>query len=208
MQIFVFGDSISYGAWDSRGGWADRLKEWIHQKNIKSHMENTEFYCPLYNLSIPGNTTTDLLKRFEAEITPRLNEEEGNIIILAIGINDSIIDLKTNQNWTPLEEFEENLGKIMEMAKRYSQKIYFVGLTKVDDKRTNPIAWEKELSYTEAVVKLYDQTLLGFCRDSGVEYLSVPLLSDEELDDGVHPNSLGHERIFEEIKNSLSDILD
>lgn len=31
MRILIFGDSITYGAWDSEGGWADRLKRWAHQ---------------------------------------------------------------------------------------------------------------------------------------------------------------------------------
>lgn len=27
MRILVFGDSIVYGAWDTEGGWAERLKK-------------------------------------------------------------------------------------------------------------------------------------------------------------------------------------
>ena len=29
QKIFIFGDSIAYGAWDPVGGWVERLRQWL-----------------------------------------------------------------------------------------------------------------------------------------------------------------------------------
>jgi lysophospholipase L1-like esterase len=54
--ICVFGDSITWGAYDpERGGWVNRLRNDLEKKEIES-----------YNLGISGDTTADLLKRFNS----------------------------------------------------------------------------------------------------------------------------------------------
>ncbi|TSC67284.1 MAG: hypothetical protein G01um101466_751, partial [Parcubacteria group bacterium Gr01-1014_66] len=35
-NICIFGDSIAYGAWDTHGGWGDRLRSVLHTKTIAS----------------------------------------------------------------------------------------------------------------------------------------------------------------------------
>ena len=85
-QILIFGNSIIYGAWDKEGGWVSRLRKFLDEKNLSS---GPNFYCLVYNLGISGNTTDDLLERFEFEIKQRLKEDEETIILFAIGINDS-----------------------------------------------------------------------------------------------------------------------
>ena len=76
-NILVFGDSITYGAWDKDGGWVQRLRKFLD--------ENYEdfFVC---NLGVSGNNSDDLLKRFEFETEQRIKEEKKTIFIFAIGI--------------------------------------------------------------------------------------------------------------------------
>ncbi|MGM5484950.1 MAG: SGNH/GDSL hydrolase family protein [Nanobdellota archaeon] len=62
--VLAFGDSITFG----RGvvpsrGWTNSLKEYFESK---------DFYNVLYNLGIPGDSSTDLLKRFETEAKARI----------------------------------------------------------------------------------------------------------------------------------------
>lgn len=59
-NICVFGDSIVWGAWDKeKAGQVNRLA--IYYQN--SNDENI-----VYNLGIPSETTTDLLKRIKNEL--------------------------------------------------------------------------------------------------------------------------------------------
>lgn len=64
-RIYVFGDSITYGAWDTQGGWCDRIKHKLHQlKNDPSY--GIKFQ--MFNLGIDGENSRSLSNRFETEL--------------------------------------------------------------------------------------------------------------------------------------------
>ena len=63
-RILVFGDSITYGAWDKRGGWVQRLREFLDEKNL---IDLNKIPVLIYNLGVSGDTTNDALERFEFE---------------------------------------------------------------------------------------------------------------------------------------------
>ncbi len=76
MVICIFGDSITWGAFDYKnGGWVGRLRNYFEEKD-----EEIE----VYNLGVAGNKTKDLLARFENEVKVR----KVDVIVFAIGIND------------------------------------------------------------------------------------------------------------------------
>ena len=82
--ILVCGDSISLGRGESPNiGWVGRLKEYFEAKDQ---------YNSCFNLSIPGDTSTDILIRFETEIKARVKYKRPGdkfVIMLAVGMNDS-----------------------------------------------------------------------------------------------------------------------
>jgi lysophospholipase L1-like esterase len=92
--ICLFGDSITWGAWDpERGGWGARLRSYFETNNIEVNV---------YNCGVSGNNTDDLLQRFKVEATAR----KPNIIIFAIGINDSqYVNSKDNPR-VPIKNFK------------------------------------------------------------------------------------------------------
>jgi len=109
MHILVFGDSITYGAWDERGGWAQRLREYIDKKNL----HDKGFYCLVYNLGISGDTTKEILSRFENETKSRLEDEKDHIFIFSIGTNDCLLLNKEKKMQVEEKQFERNIGKII-----------------------------------------------------------------------------------------------
>ncbi|HVY54533.1 MAG TPA: GDSL-type esterase/lipase family protein, partial [Thermodesulfobacteriota bacterium] len=112
-QIFTFGDSITYGAIDPEGGWANRLRRHLDDRMHDS--DGKEFFM-LYNLGVSGDNTNDLLARFESELKARMDESEEIIVIFAIGINDSqYVNEKSNYRVSPAD-FESNLGKLYKQA--------------------------------------------------------------------------------------------
>ena len=117
-EILIFGDSITCGYWDLKGGWVQKLKEKIDKKSLSFPKD---FYYNLYNLSIDGNTTAELLKRFEFETKQRLINEE-TINNFAIGINDSCF-VQTKNTFLVLEEnFRQNIQKLIKLSKSSTEK--------------------------------------------------------------------------------------
>ena len=86
MNLLIFGDSITWGAWDEEGGWAQRIKSFADKKAATLNYDN---YTSVYCLGVSGDNTFDLLKRFETEVRARIDEEEKTLILIEIGINDS-----------------------------------------------------------------------------------------------------------------------
>ncbi|MCD6094549.1 hypothetical protein J7J39_01440 [bacterium] len=203
-RILVFGDSITYGAWDKEGGWVQRLRKFLDEKNLA----DSDFYCKVYNLGISGNNTEDILKRFEFETKQRLKEIDETIIIFAIGLNDSQFVHSENKNRIPLEKFKENIQKLIKSAKKFSSKIIFVGLSPVNETKTTPIPWDTDKSYRNEYIEQYNQTIKEVCREKKIYFIEIfEKLKDADyqklLEDGLHPNSEGHQKIFEIVEDFL-----
>ncbi len=205
-RICVFGDSIAHGAWDKQGGWVQRLNRFFVEKYLSNP---SNFYCSVYNLSISGNTTEDLLERFEFEIKQRLREgKEETIMIFAIGANDSDFVHSKNTFWVQSERTKENIKKFIEIARKLSLKIVFVGLTPVEEIKVNPMPWDTDKSPKNKNIQEYDQIIKSVCEESDVHFIEIfenwiKMDYKKLLEDGVHPNSEGHQKIFEIVKNFL-----
>ena len=189
-NICVLGDSIVYGAWDEeKHGYVNRLKKEI--KNNKK-IEN------IYGLGIPGETSEGLVKRIDIELKPR----NPNTIIIATGINDTIYIKSKNKEAVSQENFIKNIRKIIDIAKKYTNNILILGLTRVIEEHTTPILWNNDEMYFNRTIEKYDTALAEYCRRDNVEYLKMfDVLEDEDFsDDGIHPNDNGHEKIYKAIK--------
>jgi lysophospholipase L1-like esterase len=199
-NILVFGDSIAAGFYDSEaGGWVSRLRAFLDKER--------DFSFSVYNLAISGDSSGFLLERFDLEAGSRLGEEE-TIIIFAIGINDSYFVHSSKGRLNPLEKFQENILKLIKMARKFSSKIVFVGLTPVDDSKIKPMPWDRDKSYDNKDVKEYDRALEEACKKEKIPFLEIFngwVKTDYKkfLEDGAHPNSLGHKKIFEAVKEFL-----
>ena len=203
-RILVFGDSITYGAFDSEsGGWVDRLKAFFFR-------DGRNYKYSVYNVGISGDTTQDLLERFEFETQQRTKEDDNkdDIIIFNIGTNDSGFLASKKDNWINSKKFRKNIKNLIELAKKFSEKIIFVGPIPVDESKTTPIPWAPDVSYTNETIKKYSEIIDSVCKENKVYFID---LSDKFLkldykslsEDGVHPNPKGHQKIFEIVKDFL-----
>jgi len=203
-QILIFGDSITYGAWDKEGGWVQRLRRFLDEKNLTS----PDFYFVVYNLGISGDTSEDLLERFEFETKQRLKEHKETIVAFAIGINDSQFVHSEGDHRVPIEKFKNNLQELIKLAQKFSLKIIFVGLTPVDEKRTTPIPWDSDKFYKNEYIEKYNQVIKKVCEENKIYFIEIfekfkATGYQQLLEDGLHPNSKGHKRIFEIVKDFL-----
>jgi len=196
--ICIFGDSIAWGAADfEKGGWVERLKVYMAEN----------FDTDVYNLGVSGDKTPNILERFESETKARIEEAEEVILIFAVGINDSYFIHSKNDFMTSPEEFRGNIQKLIEKAQKISPKIIFVGLTPVDEPKTTPIPWNTDKSYKNENVKKYNEIIKSICKKNiyFIEVFENWIDSNykELLEDGLHPNTKGHEKIFEAVKDYL-----
>lgn len=193
--INIFGDSIAWGAGDSEmGGWVSRLKLYLKKENKN--------YFEIYNLGISGDNTDGLLKRFGTENEAR----NPDIIIIAIGTNDACFLQSKSGNYVLLEQFEDNLGKIIELGKEYTDQMIFVGLTRPNEKILSPVPWATDFHCRNRDFEIYNNKVKETCEKNGLLFIEMlDLLEDADLEDGLHPNSAGHEKMFLRVKDFLEE---
>jgi acyl-CoA thioesterase I len=192
MNICVFGDSITEGYYDDeKGGWVNRLKE--------------ELSCDkIYNLGISGDTTEDLLERFDHDIAGK----NLDLIIFAIGINDSEFIISINNQLVILEKFEENIRKLVEKSKEITGDVIFIGPTAVEEDKTSPIAWNADVVYKNSDIEKYNDKLKEICEKENLKFIDIheemqKIDYKKMLTDGLHPNAEGHKWIAEKIIKEL-----
>jgi lysophospholipase L1-like esterase len=191
MTICIFGDSITWGASDcEKGGWADQLKNYLMTENVIT-----------YNLGVSDDTSKQLLKRFDVEAEAR----NPDIIIFAIGINDSIDIFGKKQ--ISLVEFNDNISALTDKALQITNKVIFIGLTNVDETKTMPFA-ETDAAFDNQSIGEYDEAIRSFCEENDLIFVDALglLINDEDLCDGLHPSSIGHQKMLETVKDAIEPL--
>ncbi len=193
-SICVFGDSTAWGAWDmEKGGWVNRLWFYINEK--------TNGETEIYNLSISGGTTETILERFESEAKIR----EADALIFQSGGNDSCLKSKNGPNQIPIDQFRKNIEEIIKKTRDITPNIIFIGFKNVNEAKTAPVSRE-DIYYVNTEIKKYNEVMKIVCEKNDILYLNIfGLLNNEDFEDGLHPNSVGHEKIFTKVKDFLME---
>jgi lysophospholipase L1-like esterase len=203
MDIFVFGNSITQGAFDDEcGGWVNRLVAYVYGKDLKSDLKERS---AVFNLGVQGEDIRGIRNRFADELHRRVEDGEQGVVILAVGVNDSKVNNVTGKNWTPLETYTRVLQDMIDVAKK-EHTVVVAGLLSIDDTHLDPMPWNPEFSYKETEVKKYNESLRGKAEENGCVFVSMQDILEnkkELLADGIHPNAEGHRLIFERVKTTL-----
>ena len=178
VVTLIFGDSIAYGLYDKELGWSYRLKK---------ELTNNHF---IFNLAIPGSSSNDILNKFEIELKNRYNDIDNFKLIFSFGIKDTL-----NNN---INEFKDNLLKIINISKKYTKDITFIGLIKPDI--------EKRTEYNLDIVILFNDVIEKLCNEEKIKFIKIiDLITKEQLVDGLHPNNTGHKIIKDEVLKVIYD---
>ena len=200
MRIFIFGDSIAQGFYDSEGGWAGRLASEYHLATLASITEGNKEWYDVFNLGVSGDTAAGVAERLEAEVTARqLYDSDGpDVIVLAVGINDA--RLTNNRAAMDVYEFQEAYEAAIDTAKQLQTRVVCVGLTAVDEAKTDPwVGSSSGKQWKNNRINLFEDAI----KQSAVrkEVAFVPIHDDflKQLEagkpllaDGLHPNNAGH----------------
>lgn len=206
-RFLIFGDSIAYGCWDKEGGWTVRLRKYLDEIYFSNQKESESYR--VYNLAIDGSTTQEVLTRVEFEIQQiRFETDKQFVLIFAVGINDSQVITSDNSPRVEEKEFKNNIMKLINIGTKNSAKIIFLGLNPIDETKVNPMPWAPDRSYRNKSVEKYNSIIKLICQEQGVYFINVNekfknLDYKKLLDDGAHPNSEGHKKIFEIVRDFL-----
>ncbi|MBI2049166.1 MAG: SGNH/GDSL hydrolase family protein [Parcubacteria group bacterium] len=193
-SICIFGDSTAWGAWDmEKGGWVNRL--WFHVAKRES-----DNYVEIYNCSISGGTTDTILERFENEAKVR----NADAIIFQTGGNDAAYAHSAGNYLVAPDKFRANIEEIIRRAKNITHNIIFMDLKNCDENKTMPVPWI-DIYYTNDNIQKYGKIMEETCREQGILFLDVQPLDVQDFDDGLHPNAKGHEKIFFQVNNFLTE---
>jgi len=207
MFVLIFGDSITQGMWDSRGGWAQRLID----DYFALQMRDLDKDVPMVaNLGVSADTTVELLARFEHEAMARQRPEMA--FVFAIGTNDSRID--GAKPFSTPEKYAANLERLIDQAKQFvaPDRLLFVGLQPCDETRTMPVSW-CDVTYTNERLQAFDQALRQACTKHKTAHIPIfevfqnAQAKQQLLIDGLHPGDAGHRLIYEQVKPTLGSLL-
>ncbi len=204
FSLICIGDSMIYGRGESpSGGWVSRLKK---------DFENDEIHKGVYNLGIPGDTSHSLKKRIKNEITPRIwkrKENDKYVLLIGIGGNDSRFVIKVGNYQTKMDNFRENIIKVIDEVKYLVSEVIFVGLGPIDESKTQGI--DGAIYYLNENIKLYNNEIKKLANENGIKFIDLyeELVNSKYLDnlykDGLHPNSKGYDLIYSIIKKYLDE---
>lgn len=211
MRVLIFGDSITQGFWDIEGGWATRLRKYYDERQLKDIFNSSE--PTIFNLGISGDVTAGLIKRLGHETEARKWRwpTESFSFVFAIGINDSVMDDGTERS-NP-ENYREELTALLLEAKKFSNRILFLGLTPCEEQTVNDRLW-KSKKYSNQRILEFDKTLEKFCSGQKIPYIPIYQIMKKKMDegerlfdDGLHPNDKGHELIFQLVRPEVDKLL-
>ncbi|MCA9348413.1 hypothetical protein KC867_03320 [Candidatus Saccharibacteria bacterium] len=213
MRILVFGDSIAQGFFDSRGGWVQRLAADIHARTLGAMNTDESFYAEVHNLGVSGDTASGVLARIVNETKARRLYEMPDLIIIAVGINDSV--LIHNKAQQDVYKFQETLEHLADKAMALTNNVLFMGLSAVDEELTNPWKFSSTgKQFRNHRINLFEDTIKQVAINQEIDFVPIHDKFLQELDngyellsDGLHPNDLGHELIYQMISPKIEELI-
>lgn len=198
-KIVCIGASSCEGKVDTEGqGFVGRLRKWREAENQHNSV---------YNLGISGDMTRQVIARLKTEIPPR----KPNLIIVQCGINDFIRDAGHEKpTRSTVEQVETNMRTIIHDAKKTSD-VLFVSVYPIDEEKTTPCDW-MDIYYLADDARRCADISKRVMTEMNIPYVDVYNTFIKEdykkllHTDGLHANSLGHQRIFEMIRDKLLEM--
>lgn len=187
--MYIFGDSLALGHFDyEKGGWANRLRLEVEKKNRADIL--------IWNLGISGAKISDLPKIIESEIDHRHRDGDKTHIVFEVGVNDVPSD------WIPagtdINEFKKSAERLIQQTLKYDS-IIFLGLNRVADGGSY-------VNHQSKDVEAYDKALMDACEKNDINFIALFDTNIDLDDDGLHPNTEGHKKIFEKVKAELDKL--
>jgi len=194
LKISMMGSSVAYGfgATGSRG-YAYQYNQLLSQR----YTNNTGLNWKLSNISIGGNTTIDLLNRWDNDL---LNNG-GKYVIYALSLsNEGIIG-----GGQPIfDQFKNNMLLLISKARSVGKTPLVANMYSRSDYTATQYAFVKQMNLLIHDWDVPSINLLGALDDGSCKWPVAPV---NYRYDNLHPNDAGHTELFYAVVPSLFDAL-
>jgi lysophospholipase L1-like esterase len=203
-KIFIFGASFSYGVGGEEGGWADLLKKKLH----------SIMYAPggigekheIYNFGKPGAMSNFVNDTYSFFID-NFSNEENKIAIVSIGLNDSRAKERPDNFVSNIEDFKKTTQELLFNLKQKVNHLICLEYLPVDEVKTtpkpNPLTGGSTYFFNSRI-KEFNDVFKEMCKEQDVKLIEFEINEDDWIknclyEDGLHPNKVGHNLIFEKL---------
>ena len=177
LRICFLGESFVNGTGDPEClGWTGRVCA------AANHQGHEVTY---YNLGIRRETSTELLARWQSEVSRRLPPGVDGRLVFSFGVNDTTWD--NDQPRVAVADSLENARQILTQAQR-SHPVLMVGPALVADAAQN----QRILSLSAAFAELCDEIQVPFLEIARPLQDSPVWIPEAIANDGAHPRAAGY----------------
>ncbi len=204
IQVFILGSSYVYGVGAEKSGWADLLKQSIHQKMYGEDGVGEKY--EVYNFGKSGAEIKFVQKTFPQQFEQY--SRGGKIItILSVGGNNTKAENKPDNFISTPEEYSEQMEKLLDLLKNRSSQVIVVGSSFYDESKTNPksnpLTGGKSY-FSNQRKEIFESKLKKICAQKQITFIDIDVSQSEWQEkylsnDGLHPNQTGHELIAKKI---------
>jgi acyl-CoA thioesterase I len=192
IRVLIYGDSLAYGKWDPRGGWAARLRRHIDLEYNIDKGGNHQVHLT----GIPGITSRQLVNYVEQDIPLKLNQGDDLLILFQVGVNDANPVNSFNGEQVPIAEYQQNLIKLAEIAKKYTEKVGFISITPIAPERFPARIPHFADKFNSEHIEAYLNAQRETCEANQLDLIDIfGVIPLEDLADGIHPGAEGHKLI-------------
>jgi acyl-CoA thioesterase I len=180
IRICFFGDSFLAGVGDPAClGWVGRLAGRLHGEGRP---------LTVYNLGVRGNTSTDVLARFDVETVPRLRPGTDTRVVVSVGVNDTMLEGHAPR--VTAEVSTANLEEIIAKARHHDLPLLVVGPPPIADGRHNARIADLVDRYGD----LCSRCTVPFV-DAYAPLIDSPWMIEARRGDGAHPAEAGYQAL-------------
>jgi lysophospholipase L1-like esterase len=164
---------------------------------------------PYVNRGIGGQTTAQMLLRFRADVV----ELQPKAVVILAGTND----IAGNAGSVTLDQVQDNLASMAELARAHGVRVILASLLPVsDDKQdANGQALTRTRQRPTATIRELNRWLAAYAAKNGHGYLDyftatvdgAGLLLPALNDDGLHPNTRGYAVMAPLAEKAIAEVL-
>lgn len=161
-----------------------------------------ELHPDFLNKGISGQTTSQMIARFETDIT----SYKPKAVIICAGTND----IARNQGYISNPDIMKNLATMCEMAEAAGSRVILCSLLPADH-----YFWNNAIKPVN-LIKDLNNKIRDYCEETGYEYIDyyTPFVNSnggldaEYSSDGVHPTKKLYQKMEKLVIAALSNVLE
>ena len=202
-----------YGVGGPHGGWADLIKQHLHQKMYGENGVGEKY--EIYNFGKSGATIDFVKDTFKSQLDA-YDRKQKTIVLVSVGGNNTKAEETPDNFVSTPEEYEREMRELLELLKQNCDGLILVGSNRPVDEsktnpKTNPLTGGKSY-FTNARRQQFSSIIQEICEDMQVDLVDIVTTENEWLtkyiySDGLHPNEAGHQLIFSSIMSALNKYL-